>query len=42
MMKAMGAKGPWIHVQGKAMPKPYKVINNVPMLSDGKTPATEE
>ena len=39
----MGAKGLWIHVEGKATPpKLYQLVNNVPTLSDGKTKATEE
>ena len=41
--RALGAKGLWIHVEGKAtMPKPYLEINGIPVLSDGKSPATEE
>ena len=41
--KAMGAKGFWMHVEGRATaPTPYRLVNNVPTLSDGKTPAMEE
>jgi hypothetical protein len=41
--KAMGAKGLWRHVEGTAVaPVPYPVTAGVAMLSDGKTPATEE
>ena len=43
MQKAMGSKGLWRHVEGKAVaPAPYVVVNGVPIISDGKTPATEE
>ena len=43
IQKAMGSKGLWRHVEGKAVaPKPYTLVNNIPVLSDGKTPATEE
>jgi hypothetical protein len=39
----MGSKGLWRHVEGNAVvPKPYAVVNGVPVISDGKTPATEE
>jgi hypothetical protein len=39
----MGAKGLWSHVEGKMVaPKEYAVVNGVPVISDGKTPATEE
>ena len=39
----MGSKGLWIHVEGKAtVPKPYGLMSDIPVLSDGKTPATEE
>jgi gag-polypeptide of LTR copia-type len=39
----MGAKGLWRHIKGTATaPVPYAVSNGVPMLSDGKTPATED
>ena len=41
--KAMGSKGLWRHVEGKAVvPKPYMLVNDIAVLSDGKTPATEE
>jgi len=41
--KALGAKGLWLHVEGKATaPKPYQLVNNIPMLLDGKTRAMEE
>src|ERR1700684_2141399 len=43
MIKAMGSKGLWRHVEGLAIaPKPYVVADGIPVLSDGKTPATEE
>jgi len=43
VQRALGAKGLWMHVQGKATaPKAYAIINGTPVLSDGKTPATEE
>src|SRR6202041_1919530 len=43
IQKAMGSKGLWRHVEGKAVvPKPYMLLNDVPVLSDRKTPATEE
>jgi len=39
----MKAKGIWKHVQGAAYePKPYAVVNNVHVLSDGRTQAMEE
>ena len=42
--KVLGAKGVWRHVEGTAAcpPKPYAIINGVYVLSDGKTPATED
>src|SRR6266852_574098 len=42
--KAMGAKGLWRHVEGKALePKHYATdTNGVYVLVDGKTPATNE
>ena len=43
LQKAMGSKGLWRHVEGTAvMPKPYVVADGTPVLSDGKTPATDE
>ena len=43
LCRAMGAKGLWLHVEGKAtVPKPYVELNRIPILSDGKTCATEE
>ena len=39
----MRAKGLWRHVEGTATaPIPFAVTNGKPMLSDGKTPATED
>ena len=39
----MGSKGLWRHVEGKAVaPAAYMVANGIPVISDGKTPATEE
>ena len=42
--KALGAKGVWRHVEGTAAcpPEQYAIINNVYVLPDGKTPATED
>ena len=43
LQNAMGAKGLWRHVQGTAVaPIPYIVTNGIPVLSDGKTVATED
>lgn len=43
IQNAMGAKGLWRHVLGTATaPVPYVVSQGKPMLSDGKTPATED
>ena len=43
IQKVMGSKGLWRDVEGKAIvPKPYTLVNNIPVLSDGKTPAMEE
>ena len=43
LQNAMGAKGLWRHVQGTAVvPVPYIVANGIPVLSDGKTAATED
>src|ERR1700678_3080566 len=43
IQNAMGAKGLWRHVLGTATaPVPYVVTEGIPMLSDGKTPATED
>ena len=43
IQKAMGLKGLWRHVEGNAVvPKPYTVVNGIPVTSDGKTAATEE
>ena len=43
LKRAMGAKGLWIHVEGKATaPKPYAEVNGIHVLSDQKTPATDE
>ena len=41
--RALGAKGLWRHVLGTAIaPKPYALLEGVPVISDGKTPATED
>jgi hypothetical protein len=41
--KAMGSKGLWRHVEGTATaPKPFAVVNDVLVLTDRTTPATEE
>ena len=43
IQNAMGAKGLWRHVLGTAtVPVPYVVSQGKPMLSDGKTLATED
>src|SRR5271168_1741253 len=43
IQNAMGAKGLWRHVLGTAVaPVPYVISQGKPMLSDGKTPATED
>ena len=43
IQNAMGAKGLWRHILGTAIaPVPYAMSNGVPMLADGKTPATED
>jgi hypothetical protein len=42
-MKAMGAKGVWRHVLGTAyQPQSYNKVNNVYVIADGTTPATED
>ena len=39
----MGAKGLWRHNKGTAItPVPYVISGGIAMLSDGKTPASEE
>src|SRR5271168_1481224 len=41
--RAMGAKGLWRHVLGKAVaPVPFMLLNGVSVLADEKTEATEE
>jgi hypothetical protein len=41
--RALGSKGLWRHVLGTATaPKPYTMLSGVPVITDGKTPATEE
>ena len=43
IQRAMGSKGLWRHVEGTAIaPKPYALDHGIPVLSDGKTPATDE
>ena len=43
IQKAMGSKGLWRHIEGKAVaPMAYTVVDGIPVISDGKTPATEE
>jgi hypothetical protein len=43
MERVLGAKGLWRHVVGTAVAlKPYAMVDGVPVLVDGKTPATEE
>ena len=39
----MGSKGLWRHVEGTAVaPRPYMLLNGVPVIADGKTEATED
>jgi len=41
--RALGSKGLWRHVLGSAIaPKPYALLDGVPVLADGKTHATED
>ena len=41
--RALGSKGLWRHVIGTVTPpKPYTEVAGVPVIADGKTPATEE
>ena len=41
--RAMGSKGLWMHIEGIAIaPKPYAIVNSIPVLSDGKTKAMDE
>jgi hypothetical protein len=43
LQNAMGAKGLWRHVEETAtVPVPFAITNGIPMLSDGKMPATED
>ena len=43
LQNVMGAKGLWRHVEGTATaPILFAITNGIPMLSDGKTPATED
>ena len=43
LQKAMGSRGLWRHMEGVAIaPKPYLVVDGIPVLADGKTTATEE
>ena len=43
IQNAMGAKGLWRHILGTATaPVPYAVSNGIPMLANGKTPATKD
>ena len=41
--RALGLKGLWRHVMGTAIaPKPYALLEGVPVIADGKTQAMEE
>jgi predicted metal-dependent hydrolase len=41
--RVLGSKGLWRHVLGAAIAlKPYILLAGVPVIADGKTPATEE
>ena len=43
IQRAMGLKRLWRHVEGTTIvPQPYTLVARVPVLSDSKTPATEE
>ena len=43
LCKVMGFRGLWRHVEGVAVvPKPYALVDGVPVLADGKIAATEE
>ena len=43
LQKVMGSKGLWTHMEGLAIaPKLYIVADGIPVLSNGKTPATNE
>jgi hypothetical protein len=43
LQNAMGVKGLWRHVEGTASaPVPFGMSNGIPMLSNEKTPATED
>ena len=43
IQRAMGSKGLWRHVEGTTIvPQPYALVARVPVLLDGKMPATEE
>ena len=43
LRKVMGSKGLWRHMEGLAVAlKPYIVVDKIPVLSDGKTLATNE
>ena len=43
IQRAMGSKGLWRYVEGTAIaPKPYALDHGIPVLSDGKMPATDE
>ena len=43
IQRAMGSKGLWRHVEGTAIaPKPYTLDAGIPVLADGRTPASEE
>ena len=43
IQRAIGSKGLWRHVEGTAIaPQLYTLVARVPVLSDGKMPATEE
>ena len=43
LQNVMGSKGLWRHVKGTAtVPMLFAVNNGIPMLDDGKTPATED
>jgi hypothetical protein len=43
LQNAIGAKGLWRHVEGTSIALvPFVMSNRIPMLADGKTPATED
>ena len=43
IQRALGAKDLWIHIKGMAIaPKPYQLVNSIPVLSGSKTLAFDD